>query len=39
MLDLATFTLVLGLLSLPVIFIGYVRLCVRHALRAKGKEA
>jgi hypothetical protein len=39
MLDSATITLALNLLSLPIIFIGYIQLSVRHTLRTHGKEA
>jgi hypothetical protein len=37
MLDLAFVLACLGLLALPFLFMGYVRLRVRHALRAVGK--
>jgi len=38
MMDLAATILVLGLLTLPIIFMGYVRSRVRHALKtATGK--
>ena len=38
MMDLATTILALGLLTLPIIFMGYVRSRVRHALKtAAGK--
>jgi len=33
MVDLATVILALGLLTLPIIFMGYVRSRVRHALK------
>jgi|GEM_PF-2380469 hypothetical protein len=37
MLDLATLLLVAGMCALPLIFMGYVRSRVRHALEALGK--
>jgi hypothetical protein len=37
MLDLVTLLLLVGMCALPLIFMGYVRSRVRHALKALGK--